>query len=87
MHSQFLVAGCEDPVRIEQVLNNFLMNVIKYGKGKPAKITVQYFEHHLSREIIMAHGGKIWVESNQGEGSTFSIDLLLKGPLGNLGLG
>jgi len=36
---------------------------------------------HISKEIIEAHGGRIWVESKVGEGSTFSFNL----PLGQHG--
>jgi len=32
---------------------------------------------HISREIIHSHGGDIWVESQEGEGSTFSFSLPL----------
>ena len=29
----------------------------------------------ISRHLVNAHGGRIWVESNEGEGSTFSFSL------------
>ncbi|MCK4722353.1 MAG: hypothetical protein KAT75_03560, partial [Dehalococcoidia bacterium] len=32
---------------------------------------------HISKEIIEAHGGRMWVESKVGEGSTFSFSLPL----------
>ncbi len=33
---------------------------------------------HISKHIIEAHDGRLWVESQIGQGSTFSVDLPLK---------
>ncbi len=33
---------------------------------------------YLTRELVQAHGGRIWAESTQGEGSTFFVQLPLK---------
>ena len=38
---------------------------------------------YISKQIIEAHGGRIWAESQAGEGSTFSFALPLNGKGGN----
>jgi PAS domain S-box-containing protein len=32
---------------------------------------------HISNEIVLSHGGKLWVDSQRGQGSTFSFSLPL----------
>jgi PAS domain S-box-containing protein len=109
-----------DRRRIEQVLQNFLSNAIKYspdsnevllqinqeneqlkisvtdfGIGIPSDKVEQVFERFyrvttkrkfkglglglfISKEIINLHQGKIWVESEEGKGSTFHFTLPIK---------
>jgi signal transduction histidine kinase len=38
---------------------------------------------YISKQIIDAHGGRIWAQSKFGEGSTFSFTLPLNGKGGN----
>lgn len=105
-----------DQYRLEQVITNLLINSIKYGAGKPIKISLnngEDFAHisvedqgpgiapenleriferfervtsskntqglglglYIAREIVLAHEGRIWVESEFGKGSIFHIEL------------
>lgn len=102
--------------RLEQVITNLLMNAIKYGTGKPLRMTLKHIENkilisiedqgmgiepeHLERiferfervnssknlqglglglfiakEIVLAHEGRIWAESEVGKGSIFWVEL------------
>ncbi|WNG62751.1 HAMP domain-containing histidine kinase [Archangium gephyra] len=45
--------------------------------GAPGYTGVVYLGLHLSRQIIEAHGGRIWLESHPGEGSTFCFSIPL----------
>lgn len=129
MKPQFLQAGYQvptlqgevahgywDPMRLEQVLNNLLINSIRYGNKRPVEVKIEKlvdrvrlsvkdqgigisqeaqvrifdrFERaaneisglglglFISQQIIEAHNGKIWVESNPGEGSVFIFEIPL----------
>ncbi len=129
MESQFTLAGYAvpsllgtkafavfDPVRIEQVVSNLLINAIKYGSGLPITIKLEDLENlirvsiedggtgiskidqsrifnrferaisaneisglglglFISKQIIESHFGKIWVNSEKGNGSIFKFEL------------
>ncbi|HXH30333.1 MAG TPA: ATP-binding protein [Bacteriovoracaceae bacterium] len=105
-----------DQFRIEQVVVNLLTNALKYGKGKPVRVSVKSLpegirisvhdfglgiakENHamvferferavshnnisglglglyITKQIVVAHGGQIHLESELGKGSTFYVDL------------
>jgi signal transduction histidine kinase len=110
------IYGQWDRVRIEQVIMNFFTNAIRYGLGKPVKVSLKSLDDSvqfsvadqglgiseedkkkifdrferaanttevsglglglfISQEIITAHKGSIFVESELGKGSTFSFSI------------
>lgn len=110
--------GLWDPMRLEQVINNLLINAIKYGgpsqiavhitsskgwaqcsiidkgKGIPKRDQLRIFERYeraisaneisgmgmglyISQQLIQAHDGRIWVKSENGNGSTFYFEIPL----------
>jgi two-component system phosphate regulon sensor histidine kinase PhoR len=68
-----------------------LLSVSDQGKGIPADQQTRLFQRfyrahrpgaeglglglYLSRQFVEMHGGRIWVESNEGQGSTFLVAL------------
>lgn len=111
------VRGEWDRLRLEQVMLNLLTNAMKYGAGRPIRLTTllqgerallrvsdegigipreaqrRIFERFeraashnygglglglfITRQIVEAHHGQIWVESEPGRGATFFVELPL----------
>lgn len=111
------VQGEWDRLRLEQVMLNLLTNAMKYGAGRPIRLTTllqgerallrvsdegigipreaqrRIFERFeraashnygglglglfITRQIVEAHHGQIWVESEPGRGATFFVELPL----------
>jgi PAS domain S-box-containing protein len=110
------VLGRWDPIRVEQVIANLLLNAAKFGRGNPIVVRVDGDEAHgrvsiqdegigigpedqeriflpferavavggvmglglglyIARQIVMAHGGSLTLESVAGHGSTFRMEL------------
>jgi signal transduction histidine kinase len=110
--------GCWDKTRLEQVISNLLVNIVRHAPGHPATVTVdaengmarlvvedrgpgvaeidraRIFERFerasfatdgtgmglglaVSREIIRAHGGRIWIENREGPGARFVVEVPL----------
>ena len=56
---------------LSSVFNKF------YQAKNPAKVGGLGLGLYISKQIIEAHGGRIWAESTEGEGSIFSFTLPL----------
>jgi len=61
-------------------LNHLFDRFFRAGANSGAQITGTGLGLPISRAIIEAHEGRIWAESQLGQGSKFCISLPLKGP-------
>jgi PAS domain S-box-containing protein len=79
------VLGRWDPVRIEQVIGNLLLNAARFGKGKPITVTVEA-DADRARVSVSDQGPGIRVEDQQRIFERFERGVAAGGVLG-LGLG
>lgn len=89
-------------IRVHETENDVIVSVKDTGSGISDDEVEHVFERfsqvhklerrglglglHISKAIIEAHGGKIWVDSKLGVGSTFYFCLPKKGPVSDLPL-
>jgi PAS domain S-box-containing protein len=81
-------------ISARKTMNKILVSVSDNGTGIPEDMHEKIFEKFvrandnqggtglglaISREILLAHGGEIWVSSKQGMGSTFYFTLYFSG--------
>ena len=79
------VRGRWDPIRIEQVIANLLLNATKFGEGKPIEVTVEA-DPRAARVAVHDHGAGIAPEDQQRIFEQFERAVAAGGALG-LGLG
>ena len=87
---KILVSSLKDPNKVIVSIQDFGLGISKIEQGK---IFERFFRVkakrekdipglglglYISYEIILQHKGKIWVESTEGKGSTFSFSLPVK---------
>jgi signal transduction histidine kinase len=92
---RFTPAGGEVSVTASEADRELILTVADTGIGIPAAQLPQVFDRYqqahrrrggtglglaIVKEFVEAHGGRVWVESREGEGSQFHVALPQEGP-------
>ena len=76
-HFEIIDTGCGIP---ESALGNLFQPFFRVRTSETMNIPGTGLGLSLTKSIIEAHGGRIWVESQHGKGSCFFVDLPISRP-------
>jgi two-component system sensor histidine kinase VicK len=72
---KFTPTGGRVTVGLQERAGRVLLTVQDTGIGIPEALVEQLFEKFITKQIVQLHRGKLWVKSQEGEGTCFFVEL------------